>query len=349
MASVVTSRPVPVSVFGPKLTTEVVVVDDALVSEVKIKGDTSTGAVYDERGAIVLDSLRPSRFTIFRPVDPVSIDRQGSEFANIPSIPEAIFGGHFFFGGWGHFLVETLTAAAQSEQLPQVPVIYIPFEFNYESEWTDSFRRHAAPLLEVAWEGRAVEVLYRAQHVARLHVPQRMTAFATLFGAPTIHPASAQVYDRLRERFGSPRLADHIVLVTRHEDHRRFHPHERALYESLEDAGVRSLEPGTMSAEAQVREIAQAEVLIGFSGSALHNSVFMHPRSHVIAIGDQPFVERHDLQSDLARNAQQSYDYIPGYDGQEPRPLNLIRDDLDQSLSIRVGRGVGETSASNGG
>jgi capsular polysaccharide biosynthesis protein len=336
MGSLVTSGPVPVSVFGPNLTTEAAVVDDALVSEVKVKDDTSTGAVYNRHGAIVLDSLRPSLFTILRPVDPVSIDRHASEFANIPSIPEAIFGGHFFFA-WGHFLVETLTAAAGSEQLPQVPVIYIPFEFNYENEWIDSYRRHTAPLLAVAWEGRAVEVLYQAQHVARLHIPRRTTAFATVHGAPAIHPASAQVYDRLREHFGAPRLADHIVLLTRRDDHRRFHTHERALYEFLEDAGVRSLEPGTMSAEAQIREIAQADVLIGFSGSALHNSVFMHPGSHVIEIGDERFAEPDRLQSDLARNAQQSFDYIPGYDGQEPRSLEVIRDDLDQSLSIRLG------------
>src|SRR5215203_5306976 len=153
MGSLVTSRPVPVSVFGPKLATEAAVVDHALVSEVKVKGDTSTGAVYNRHGAIVLDSLRPSLFTILRPVDPVSIDRHAPEFANIASIPEAIFGGHFFFA-WGHFLAETLAAAAESEHLPHVPVIYIPFEVNYENEWTDSYRRHTASLLEVAWEGR---------------------------------------------------------------------------------------------------------------------------------------------------------------------------------------------------
>jgi hypothetical protein len=348
MGSLVTSRPVPVSVFGPKLTTEAAVVDHALVSEVKIKGDTSTGAVYNMHGAIVLDSLRPSLFTTCRPVDPVSIDRHASEFANIPSIPEAIFGGHFFFA-WGHFLVETLTAATGSEELPQVPVIYIPFEVNWENEWTDSYRRHTAPLLEVAWEGRAVEVLYKAQHVGRLHIPRRMTAIASVAGVPAIHPASAQVYDRVREHLGAPRLAGHIVLVTRREEHRRFHPHERALYEFLEDAGVRSFEPATMSAEAQIREIAQADVLIGFSGSALHNSVFMHPGSHVIEIGDEPVAEPNPFQIDLTRNAQQSFDYISGHDGQEPRSLDLIRDDLDQSLSIRIGRTLRRMSASSGG
>jgi capsular polysaccharide biosynthesis protein len=78
-------------------------------------------------------------------------------------------------------------------------------------------------------------------------------------------------------------------------------------------------------------------MLIGFSGSALHNSVFMHHGSHVIEIGDQPFAEPNRVQIDLTRNAQQSFDFIPGYDGQEPRSLALIRDDLDQSLSIRSG------------
>jgi capsular polysaccharide biosynthesis protein len=325
------------------LTTEATVVDHALVSEVKVKDDTSTGAVYNMHGAIVLDSLRPSLFTTRRPVDPVSIDRHASEFVNTPSIPEAIFGGHFFFA-WGHFLVETLAAAAGSEQLPQVPVIYIPFEINYENEWTDSYRRHTAPLLEVAWEGRAVEVLYQAQHVARLHIPRRTTAISTALGAPAIHPASAQVYDRLREYFGAPRIADHIVLVTRPEEHRRFHPHERALYEFLEHAGVRSFEPGTMSAEAQIREIAQAEVLIGFSGSALHNSVFMDPGSRVIEIGDERLAQPNRLQIELTRNAQQFFDYIPGYDGQQPRSLDLICDELHQSLSIRIGRAAGDIS-----
>ena len=213
----------------------------------------------------------------------------------------------------------------------------------------NSYRRHTAPLLEVAWEGRAIDVLYQAQHVVRLHIPRRTTAIATAPGAPAIHPASAQVYDRLREHFGAPRLAGRVVLVTRRDDHRRFHPHERALYEFLEDAGVRSLEPGAMSPEAQIREIAQADVLLGFSGSALHNSVFMHPGSHVIEIGDEPLAEPNRLQIDLTRNAQQSFDYIPGHDGQEPRSLDLIREDLDEFLSIRIGSRTGEVSASGEG
>lgn len=332
-----TSQRVPISVFGPELTTEATVVDHALVSKVEVSGDTSTGAVYNQHGAIVLQSLRPSLFTTLRPTDPVSIDRHAPEFANIPSIPEAIFGGHFFFA-WGHFLVETLTAAAGSERLPQVPVIYIPFEINYENQWTASYRRHTAHLLEAAWEGRPVVVLYQAQHVVRLHIPRRTTAIGTMPGAPSVHPETAQVYDRLREHFGASRLANRIVLVTRSERHRRFHPHERAVYEFLEALGVRLFEPGTASPETQIREISQADVVVGFSGSHLHNSVFMYPGCHVIEIGDERVAEPNRLQIDLARNAQHSFHYIPGYEAQGPRSLGSIRDDLNRSLRLPLDR-----------
>jgi capsular polysaccharide biosynthesis protein len=140
------------------------------------------------------------------------------------------------------------------------------------------------------------------------------------------------VFDRLCRRFGIERQHGRKVLVMRAEAHRRWHPAEKDVYQSLPHRGFEAIMPETMSAEAQIAAISSADVLIGFSGSALHNSVFMHPGSTVIEIGDNPARNKvNPIQKDLCRICRQDLRFVPGF-GRSIRSENHILRDVMTSI-----------------
>ncbi|RUX09710.1 MULTISPECIES: glycosyltransferase family 61 protein [unclassified Mesorhizobium] len=281
---------------------------------------TYKGAVYDSAGALVFHSLRPaSPLYTYRPDIPVS--RNLEPTVDPLQLEEAIYGGHFFYA-WGHFLIETLSSAAVANELPKVPVVFSPWEITAQNEWTTGYERHVAPILNAAgWGKRRIIVTARPVLAKSLYVPQRLTAFGT--ASPSIHPAISSVYDRIRSTFNQS-SHDETVLVMRSEDHRRWHPSERAVYEALADRGVLAILPQNMTAKAQVAAISRAKTLIGFTGSVLHNSVFMEKQTRVIEIGDQPEKSVADrIQSELCGICSQDLVFVPGFKG-APRSANAL-------------------------
>ncbi|MER9001598.1 glycosyltransferase family 61 protein [Mesorhizobium australicum] len=223
-------------------------------------------------------------------------------------------------------MIETLSSAAVTDELPKVPVVFSPWEITAQNEWTNGYERHVAPILNAAgWGRRRIIVTAKPVLAKSLYVPQRLTSFGT--ASPSIHPAISSVYERIRSAFEQDRH-DETVLVMRSEDHRRWHPSERAVYETLANLGVQAILPQSMTAEAQVRAISRAKTLIGFTGSVLHNSVFMGRETQVIEIGDQPEKSVADrIQSELCGICGQDLFFVPGFTG-TPRSAN----DLSSSI-----------------
>src|SRR4051794_24568426 len=120
------------SLFRPRLSARHVLIENAYVSAPHFDAAAGTyvGAVYDALGALVPESLRPSHFVDFQPVDPVSI--KTTDMAPGFEMDEAIYGGHFFYA-WGHFILETLSTAVEALQLPRVPVLMLPWGLTYEN------------------------------------------------------------------------------------------------------------------------------------------------------------------------------------------------------------------------
>ncbi len=306
------------------------VISQATVTQTVFDRTTMTynGAVYDSAGALVFHSLRPaSPLYTYRPDIPIS--RNPEPAVDPLQFEQAIYGGHFFYA-WGHFLIETLSTAALANELPEVPVVFSPWEVTGQNEWTSRYERHVAPILSAAgWDRRQIIITTKPVLSKLLHVPQRLTAFGT--ASPSIHPAISNVFNRIRSALGQEQ-GDKAVLVMRSEDHRRWHPSERAVYEALANQGVVAILPQNMTAEAQVRAISQAKTLIGFTGSVLHNSVFMGKETRVIEIGDQPERSVADrIQSELCGICGQDLVFVPGFEGMPRSANHLLSSILDAS------------------
>lgn len=319
------------SAFHHDLTPGYRAINYATVTETIFDKTTMTykGAVYDSAGALVFHSLRPaSPLYTYRPDIPLS--RALEPVADPLQLEQAIYGGHFFYA-WGHFLIETLSSAAIANELPRIPVVFSPWEITAQNQWATGYERHVAPILSAAgWGKRRIIVTARPVLAKSLYVPQRLTAFGT--ASPSIHPEIYNVYDRIRSVLGQEKK-DEVVLVMRSEDHRRWHPSERAVYEALSNRGVLAILPQDMTAIAQVGAISRAKTLIGFTGSVLHNSVFMGKETRVIEIGDQPERSSADrIQSELCGICSQGLVFVPGYNG-TPRSA----DDLSSSVLNAAG------------
>lgn len=303
----------------------------ATVTETVFDKTTMTyrGAVYDSAGALVFHSLRPaSPLYTYRPDIPIS--RNLEPVTGPLQLEEAIYGGHFFYA-WGHFLIETLSSAALADEFPEAPVVFSPWEVTGQNEWTAGYERHIAPILSAAgWGKRRIIITAKPISAKSLYVPQRLTAFGT--ASPSIHPAMSNVYDRIRFTLGQEQDGK-AVLVMRSEDHRRWHPSERAVYEALGKQGVLAILPQGMTAAEQVRAVSRAKTLIGFTGSVLHNSVFMDKETRVIEIGDQPGRNGADrIQSELCGIRGQDLVFVPGF-----KEASLPADDLSSSVLDAAG------------
>ncbi|MER8747516.1 glycosyltransferase family 61 protein [Mesorhizobium sp. M1004] len=264
----------------------------------------------------------------YRPDIPVS--RSLEPIVDPLQLEQAIYGGHFFYA-WGHFLIETLSSAAAASKFPKVPIVFSPWEITTQNEWTIGYERHVAPVLNAAgWGKRQIVVTARPVLAKSLYVPQRLTSFGT--ASPSIHPAISNVYDRIRSALGQEQDGK-AVLVMRSEDHRRWHPSERAVYEALANRGVLAILPQGMTATAQIGVISRAKTLIGFTGSVLHNSVFMAKGTQVIEIGDQAGRSSADrIQSELCGIRGQNLVFVPGF-----KDTSLSADDLLSSVLDAAG------------
>lgn len=310
----------PVSFQGRLLQPRWVTVDNATLTAVSLDDEsvTFTGAVYGPNGALVVESLRPAALGHWVPVDPVAMrPRTLPQSATI--IDEAIYGGHFFMQ-WGHFLYETFNTAAVADRLPKCPVIYSPFAANKNAPRLEDRWTKCAPLLSSAWDDRGLVLQRDAQRFRRLHVPERLTVFGAPHKAMAAAAEMSEVYARVRGRF--VRDGPNRVVARRPRGHVRLHPSEEEFYEQLLLVGFRILDVVNMAPTDQVAAFSAAEVIVGFSGSNLHNSVFGVPGATVIEIGDvrssQRADQRNRTQVALCQLLHQRHVYIESFVEHEP-------------------------------
>jgi capsular polysaccharide biosynthesis protein len=279
-----------------------------------------SGAVYDHLNVLCLTSLRPSHVTPNHPTDPLTINR--ATLPTTKSWSEAIYGGHFC-SAWGHFLIETLSTALLSTSLPRdVPVLFMPFQLVENSPWREQYFRHVEPLLKVAWHDREIVILSGVTVTERLWVPPRLAAFG--FQENGVAPEMRQVYDRIVQAFGQPRSATGKTLLLRRAlDHRHVHPREAAIYRCIErELSAETFEPWKHSAQEQVRVISGASRIIGFSGSHLHNSVFMHRGGAVVEMNSPSYGNFSPAQADLDAACGHATLRIPTFDDGSTRILD---------------------------
>ncbi|GAB3247806.1 glycosyltransferase family 61 protein [Nocardioides dilutus] len=244
------------------------------------------GAVHDAEGGLVKPSQKLCvGANTWAPADPrtVKVDLNAELLEG-----RWLYGGHWM-QHFGHFLVETLTTLWPVEQVDG-----LVFHKYLKRPWGEEpWQRR---LLDLAgYAGVPVRVV---DGRAPLRVESLLVPGRAVVAHGWAHPQARGVWDRISAPFhgrGGPRRL--FLSRTGHNEARRAAGHRSAGRSTAEwDAGVDAafaaagfdvVRPETVPVDDQLALVADAEMVAGASGSALHLSAFAPATARVLEIGDR--------------------------------------------------------------
>ena len=317
--------------------------DNALLTANRLNDETweAAGALYTESGHLVPESLRRvDRTDPWKDINPEQVPRPSTVVGkfNVDGydfyLDEAILAGPLL-AGWGHLITETISAAWASEQLPDVPLILVP----WGRMWVSALPRIKETLRLAGWDDRLLIMATGEMVLGRVHLPERLVDIRSLMDeGAAIDPALNTVYDRMIARSVSAPGPKRRIFFPRPDGHRRAHPHEAAIEQALVDDGFVSVHGWDMSVEEQVAAVNSASALVAFSGSNLHNSVFAERGVPVVEIRDSR--AQHDaargkkrLQPPLCALREQPFTEVDGFRDGQPRTVPDILLDVKALLA----------------
>lgn len=290
---------VPTFLRDPLDEPSVSVVDNAYLSRVE-HGNLRTydrptryhrGAVYDADGRLVVSSQKIGGLNghPWVPADKGRIKPR----RNVSRLTGTwLYGGHWM-QHFGHFLIEQITTMWHTEPGIQGLVFH---QYLRRPTVFEPWMLEVLDLL--GFGGLPIEVIDKRSEVMvdRLVVPSR-TVVANGWG----HPQARAVWERLAEPFrtlGAPTGSAGRVFFSRTEfnESRRRAGHNRArstlVRDEAQDAafaagGFQIVAPENLGIDQQLRFAANASVLAGNSGSALHLSAFAPTGTRVLEVGDE--------------------------------------------------------------
>ena len=269
------------------------VLDNAQLSHVRqgklrtwIKPDRwITGAVYDAKGNLVVESQRTGGFGGNRVVS--------ADFRRIDPEPEReLLTGRWLYGGswmmhFGHFFAESITTLWPRDQ--QVDGLV--------------FHRYMARDAEVApWHQRLVDlsgyaglpiriIKRRALDVEHLVLPTR-----SVVANGWAHPGARDVWRRIAEAVPPGRESPARIYLSRtgyneslrsQGEEARTSAETDATYDQcFAAAGFEVVRPEELDIDDQIRAVRSAQVIAGQSGSALHLSALAPEGAKVLELGD---------------------------------------------------------------
>lgn len=253
---------------------EKITVNDAVLTTFEVKKVNEryreiTGAVY-QNGELLKISQRTGGHggDLVTSVDPKSISSFGG-FNRLSG--RWLYAGNWM-GQFGHFITETLTTLWAREKFDGI--IAHPFIFgNAIHPWQIELVRRLGydlPIL-IANQGCIVE---------QLVVTERSFVLNASVAAEAI-----SVWNRAASP-GNPSRDFFLSRSKLTTDPRKLNGDER-LDDIMKSFGFEILHPQDMSMPEQLDAIADARVLAGVSGSALHLSAFASPLTKILELGDQ--------------------------------------------------------------
>ena len=233
-----------------------------------------------------------------------------------------IYGG-WIFPHYGHFLTETLSRVHALEHYPNSKVIFDVFD-NHESR---TFNKPWAQQLLAAVGLKRERILFSTER----RIFHRM-----------IFPSQSLVLHRGVSTEGQKRIWDRLdslrsdvapfkkiyISRSRLEKNKRPLVNEVDLEKSLASYGFEIVYPEKMTVQEQIITLSEAKLLIGPSGTALHNSVFMREGTHIISLTTTDFALINEALCCYPRN--QKYDV---YFGEKCTEVNGWQIDVQELLS----------------
>jgi glycosyl transferase family 61 len=248
---------------------------------------TFTGCAYDHAGRLVKASQRTIRNVEWVPEDPHRIDA-GADAVDIEG--QCLYLGHFT-DHYGHFLLETLSRfwalsainsydkfVFQPFVLPAVsPLCFAPAKATFECFGIEPDRVHMVTGRErftnLCVPNALVEINNDADDEQALIYQQIGDYCEAVYNQGTGIPTSLCQPLRLylsRKKWNRGSISNESEV--------------EAIFKSL---NFTIMYPEQTGFEQQVAMYRRAQVMAGFAGSALHNSVFMRHGTLVVSIGNQ--------------------------------------------------------------
>ncbi|MGI9211835.1 MAG: glycosyltransferase 61 family protein [Methylococcaceae bacterium] len=239
-----------------------------------------SGAVYDAEGHLLINSLRGQK-ALWKSVDPDHCPDLTFETLETPSV----YLGHIF-DQHGHYLMETLTQLALLQYLnPSLAqcLYFHPFHDSISENRLADTQQLATNLLGFTPEIRLCDRPYRCEVLAVaervLHINHGIStddarlvrkAISNMLGLSAHTPPFRRLFimpsSRLNRRVDDPLYCDTA--------------------QRFADWGFELFDPCALSLFTQAKYFAETACLAGFSGSGLHNVLFMSPETDLICLGD---------------------------------------------------------------
>jgi capsular polysaccharide biosynthesis protein len=237
------------------------------------------GALYDERGQLVFDSLRNSSYADVRHVAPSYIFPH--EYADVPLFRGKYFYCGHFHGHFGHFLIETLPELYRARTLMTGgKYLFHPFEWqSARVNLTFSYVQEALSLLGISPDELSFVEHDCVVEAVEVH-PRRVVPNHSM------DDSCVDVYRFMAGRVEAARGCGEKIFMSRSRipDSRGNEP---AFDAQMQQLGYTVIHPEELPLREQIAVVKSARTLAGFDGSALHLSVFMAAGGVVEIIGNR--------------------------------------------------------------
>jgi hypothetical protein len=305
-----------------------------------IVGDgTISGCVYRADGTKVARSERFGgwRGDLFRSVNPEQLERPPC----IERKGRGIYLGYLMAGHYGHFITEGLCTFWIFETLPAEEFDYFlfsPFVFgtripDYAVQCMRALGIDTDKIVILGEEPMAFEELVVPERLFRLN--------------HSADPALAWVHRRIRSCIVEEGKRPELVYLSRRKlslkQLTRVIANEVLVEKLFRHAGFTVVYPEELPFKEQLSLYANARVVAGPSGSALHNSLFMRPGAILIELGDPRYgCERAPSQilCDSVSGVETSLIPFVGTIRDEGKSISVDVEDLRKNL-IRILKAAG--------
>jgi capsular polysaccharide biosynthesis protein len=248
--------------------------------ELDLASRTHRGAIYDANGLLVPWSVRVAGGKPKR-LQSACLSYVAAQ-GGLPVIEgHSLYLGHFM-SHFGHWLTEGISSlwAARGRRPDQL--LFHPFTLG----------RRFAPFMRPFLEAHGVadlpiKFVDRKIRLERVTVPER-----SLFLSHSAHPEYLRIIERTKRHVGAVGKNDRRVFLSRARLTVRPARKETEIAnagqvdEVAAALGLEIVYPELLPIDAQIRLAAQCSTIAGFSGSALHLSIFGGRHTRVIELGD---------------------------------------------------------------
>lgn len=252
------------------------------VTPTRVDGGKISGCVYRSDGTKVDLSERFGGWKgdLFRSDNPELLERP----ACVERPGRGLYLGALMAAHYGHFITEGLSTFWIFETLPAREFDYFLFSPFVFGPKIPDYAKHCMRVFGIGPE-KVVIIGEESMGFEELVVPERL--FRLNHSAD---PALAWVHRQIRIQAKKQEAPVGRVYLSRRKvslkQLTRVIANEVLVENLFREAGFQILYPETLSFEEQLAVYANADVVAGPSGSALHNSLFMKPGAILIELGD---------------------------------------------------------------